>query len=93
MRYAHDTSVSVDRSKAEIERLLQRYGASEFAHGWRAGRAVIQFRMRDRCRVWQLARYGSLYHFQYRLGRRKVFADQVFGLAILFAAARCRSCY
>jgi hypothetical protein len=48
MRYASDTSVSVERSKAEIERLVQRYGATEFAHGWKQGKAVIQFRMRDR---------------------------------------------
>jgi hypothetical protein len=48
MKYASETSVSVERSKAEIERLLQRYGATEFAHGWRADRAVIQFKMRDR---------------------------------------------
>jgi hypothetical protein len=49
MKYASETSVSVEKSKAEIERLLQRYGAKEFAHGWKAGRAVIQFGMMDRC--------------------------------------------
>lgn len=32
--YASDTSVPVDRSKSEIERLLRRYGAAEFASGW-----------------------------------------------------------
>jgi hypothetical protein len=48
MKYAHDTSVSVERSKAEIERLLQRYGAKEFAHGWKTGKAVIQFGMMNR---------------------------------------------
>jgi hypothetical protein len=48
MRYARDTSVSVERSKAEIERLVQRYGATEFAHGWKQGKAVMQFKMRDR---------------------------------------------
>jgi hypothetical protein len=48
MKYAHDTSVSVERSKAEIERLLQRYGAREFAHGWKTGKAVIQFGMQNR---------------------------------------------
>jgi hypothetical protein len=47
MRYAQETTVPVDRSKAEIERLVQRYGATEFATGWRASRAVIQFQMRD----------------------------------------------
>ena len=48
MKYARDTSVSVERSKAEIERLLQRYGAKEFAHGWKTGKAVIQFGMMNR---------------------------------------------
>jgi hypothetical protein len=48
MRYAQETTVPVDRSKAEIERLVQRYGATEFAHGWRSERAVVQFKMRDR---------------------------------------------
>jgi hypothetical protein len=49
MRYARDTNVSVAGSKAEIERLLQRYGAKEFAHGWKTGKAVIQFGMMNRC--------------------------------------------
>lgn len=42
-RYAENTSVSVDRSRAEVERVLQRYGASSFAYGWDAGRQMIQF--------------------------------------------------
>lgn len=46
--YAADTTVSVDRSKQEIERILQRYGASEFASGWRIDKAMMQFRMKDR---------------------------------------------
>ena len=49
MRYASETSVPVERSKTEIERLLQRYGAKEFAHGWRSDKAVIQFSMMERC--------------------------------------------
>jgi hypothetical protein len=48
MKYAEQTQVPVDRSKAEIERLIQRYGATEFATGWKQERAVIQFKMRDR---------------------------------------------
>lgn len=48
MRYAADTSVSVERSKGEIERLLTRYGASEFVNGWRSDKAMIQFKMNDR---------------------------------------------
>lgn len=32
--YATGTGVSADRSKAEIERLLTRYGCSQFGSGW-----------------------------------------------------------
>jgi hypothetical protein len=48
MSYAAQTEVPVDRSKAEIERTLQRYGATEFASGWKMGRAMMQFLMMDR---------------------------------------------
>lgn len=48
MTYAKDTEVPVDRTRAEIERTLQRYGADQFAYGWDAQRAVIQFRAQDR---------------------------------------------
>lgn len=47
-RYAKDTSVSVSSSKAEIERLIERYGASDFMSGWNAERAMIAFTMNDR---------------------------------------------
>jgi len=43
VRYARDTQVSTDRSKAEIERVLSRYGARSFAYGWEASSAVIMF--------------------------------------------------
>lgn len=42
-RYAADTSVSSDRSRAEIERTIQRFNASSFAYGWQENRAVVQF--------------------------------------------------
>ena len=44
-RFAENTSVSVERSKAEIERTLQRYGADQFIHGWDQTRAIIGFTM------------------------------------------------
>lgn len=47
-RYAENTSVSVEGSKAEIERLLQRYGADQFISGWDQKKAYILFRMADR---------------------------------------------
>jgi len=42
-RYASKTSVSVGKSKAEIERTLTRYGASEFAYMSSQDRAMIGF--------------------------------------------------
>lgn len=47
-RYAQNTEVSSDRSKAEIERTLIRYGAVGFAYGWEGDIHVVQFKMRDR---------------------------------------------
>lgn len=46
--YARDTIVSVDRSRAEVERTLERYEASAFMYGWNADEVVIQFRAHDR---------------------------------------------
>lgn len=48
MRYAHGTMVSSEKSKAEIERLLIRYGASSFVSGWQGDQAAISFEMRNR---------------------------------------------
>lgn len=47
-RYAENTSVPADRSRSEIERTLQRYGADGFLYGWEATKALIQFRAHDR---------------------------------------------
>jgi hypothetical protein len=47
-RYAADTSVSVSNSKAEIERIIERYGATGFMSGWTAQQAMIAFAMNDR---------------------------------------------
>ncbi len=44
-RYAENTNVSVEKSKAEIERTLQRYGADQFVSGWDQTRALIGFTM------------------------------------------------
>ena len=45
MAFAENTSVSTDKSRAEIERTLQRYNADQFMYGWDQERAVIGFRM------------------------------------------------
>lgn len=47
-RYAQNTSVSSDASRAEIERTISRYGASSFAYGWEEDRAVIGFKLNCR---------------------------------------------
>jgi len=44
-RYAKETSVSVAQTRAEIEDLVTRYGASEFGAFSREGRAVIGFKI------------------------------------------------
>lgn len=47
-RYAEKTQVPSDRSRAEIEKTLQRYGATAFGYGWQDGRAQVMFEMADR---------------------------------------------
>jgi diphthamide synthase (EF-2-diphthine--ammonia ligase) len=48
MRYASSTDVSSDKSRSEIERILQRYGADQFMYGWQNDSAVVAFRANDR---------------------------------------------
>lgn len=48
MSYAENTSVPVERSKAEIEGMLTRYGADQFVSGWADRRARVQFRAAGR---------------------------------------------
>jgi hypothetical protein len=47
-KYAASTDVSSDRSRAEIERTLDRYGARQFMYGWDQDRAVVGFNIHDR---------------------------------------------
>lgn len=42
-RYAETTSVGSDRSRAEIEATLARYGATSFMYGWDEHRAIVGF--------------------------------------------------
>jgi hypothetical protein len=46
MRYASETTVPVERSKAEIEQLLIRYKATAFTSGWQEGAAFIAFQIK-----------------------------------------------
>lgn len=48
MSYAEKTSVSVSRTKAEIEELVQKYGADQFVSGYKGDTAVIGFSMGGR---------------------------------------------
>lgn len=51
-RFAENTTVSSDKSRAEIEKVLSRYGASGFMYGWdqdqNPPRAGVSFRMAKR---------------------------------------------
>ena len=47
-RYAESTTVPSDRSRAEIEKTLTRYGATTFQYGWQQDRAAIGFVMSGR---------------------------------------------
>lgn len=48
MSFAEDTKVPIERSKAEIESMLIRYGADQFVSGWGEAEARIQFRANGR---------------------------------------------
>jgi hypothetical protein len=47
-RYAAATEVTSTRSRDEIERTLERYGADEFLYGWKESDAIVGFRMEGR---------------------------------------------
>ena len=47
-RFAESTSVTSEKSRAEIERTVGRYGADGFMYGWSDGNAVVAFRMNNR---------------------------------------------
>lgn len=48
MTYAAETTVSIERSKTELERLLERHGADQFGYMTDGDGALVAFRMRDR---------------------------------------------
>ena len=47
-KYAANTTVSVERSKAEIEKILRRYNADGFGYYTKAGNAMVAFEMAGR---------------------------------------------
>lgn len=42
-RFAEKTTVPVERSRAEVEQILARYGAEQFMYGWTGSQAAIAF--------------------------------------------------
>lgn len=50
MSYASGTTVSVERSRAELERLLRQHGATQFVSAWdeERGLSIFGFTMHDR---------------------------------------------
>ncbi|MCB1198982.1 MAG: hypothetical protein KDK51_11465 [Deltaproteobacteria bacterium] len=47
-QYAERTQVSSDKSRADIEKTLTRYGASGFMYGWSHDVAQVAFEMNGR---------------------------------------------
>lgn len=47
-KYAVNTTVSVEKSQQEIQRILQRFGCDQFLYGWQENQAVIAFRAHER---------------------------------------------
>lgn len=54
MRYAKTTTVSPERSRMQIEKVLMNYGASGFAYMNRADKAMIAFVMNERQVIFKL---------------------------------------
>jgi hypothetical protein len=48
MPYAERTHVAAEKTRAEIEQLVKRYGAKGFGAGWHEGMARVEFLCRDR---------------------------------------------
>jgi hypothetical protein len=47
-RYAERTEVAPEKSRAELERILARYGASKFMYGWDENQAILSFFAEER---------------------------------------------
>lgn len=46
--YAENTSVSPEKSQADIAGLLRRYGATGYSYGWDGDRSAVMFRAHER---------------------------------------------
>jgi len=47
-KFAEDTSVSVEKTRAELETVLNKFGATSFGYLTEPGRAIIGFRFHDK---------------------------------------------
>lgn len=74
-RYAEGTQVSADKSRAEIEKTLERYGATSFFYGTEPGLAVIGFRAHDRVVKMKLP-LPQPHEFEYVLRRGRAFKER-----------------
>lgn len=75
MAYAKGTEVSVEKTRAEIERLVSNYGASGFVSGWQDTRAMIEF-IYGKKRIRFLLELPAMEKFRLTPGRRKVRTDR-----------------
>ncbi len=69
MTYAENTTVSVERSRAEIESILHKYGCKGFGYRYIDTQAVIEFATADRMVRFSLT-LPSKEQFTYRIVRR-----------------------
>jgi len=75
--YAENTTVSVERSQAEVERILQRYGASSFMRGWDRERAVLAFTINKR-QIRMIVAMPARDDFKYTAqGKLRISADAI----------------
>lgn len=70
-KYAENTTVSSEQSRAEIERTLRKYGATGFSYGWedQHNMALVMFRLANRIVRFYLP-LPSRTDYRYTLKRR-----------------------
>ena len=66
VKFAENTSVPVEKSRAEIERLITRYGATSTAFMSAPGRAMILFEAKARRVVFELPNLPSFPNYVHR---------------------------
>jgi hypothetical protein len=77
--YAKDTAVSVERSRGEIERTLERYGATAFMYGSKDNVAVVGFEIEGRRYRIKIALPRAAEFTRTPTGRQRKSAETVMG--------------